>query len=142
MLNVHIKAGQKVYYEDLASLMSMRARSAFNRMSYHVKLAGYANTKEQQSLEIINCDETDTLRVYHNDVEIAFYVNSDNGVSGLYESIDGSAKLVIDGVSSLRITRPSLNLINVELTLKQGHNDKPEHLLSRGYSTMMNLDCY
>ncbi len=139
-LNVQLNARQQVYYEDLSSLMSMQARSAFDRLSYHVKLAGYANTDYKKPLEIIEGSESDTLRVWHNDVEIIFYVDRNLDAGTLCEQIDGADREIVNGVKSLRIERPKYDLITVEMELSQSDKNESNKIVSRSYSTSIRLD--
>lgn len=139
-LNVHLNARQQVYYEDLSSLMSMQARSAFDRLGYHMKLAGYANSEYQKPLDIINTDDSDTLKVRHNDVEIVFYVNNDSSCGTLCEKIDGSCRKIVDGVKSLKLNRPKYDLVTIELVLSQPDNNESDKIISRSYSTSIRLE--
>jgi Tfp pilus assembly protein PilW len=142
MLNVHLNAGQRVYYEDMSSLMSMQARSAFDRLSYHIKLAGYANTHRQTPLEIVKGDESDTLKIWHNDVQISFFVDQDNDSGALCESIDGMARNIIDGVNSLRLNTSAYNVLTIGLKLSHNQETAPEGIISRDYTTSIKLDNY
>jgi hypothetical protein len=142
MLNVHLNAGQRVYYEDMSSLMSMQARSAFDRLSYHIKLAGYANSHRQTPLEVIKGEESDTLRIWHNDVQISFFVDHtiDNGT--LCESIDGMSRRIIDGVNSLSLNTSVYNVLTIGLKLRHNQEQAPEGIISRDYTTSIKLDYY
>jgi hypothetical protein len=142
LLNLHQNAGQRVYYEDLSSLLSMQARTAFDRLNYHIKLAGYANTRYQKPLDIIKCEDSDSLRVYHNDVEILFYVDKSHDSGVLCESIDGSVKRITDGVEALRLNMSTFNVIAIELVLSHNRDHDSEEIVSRGYSTSIKLDRY
>ncbi|MCP4583212.1 MAG: hypothetical protein GY839_16510 [candidate division Zixibacteria bacterium] len=140
LLNVHLNAGQQIYYEDLSSLMSMQARSAFDRLGYHLKLAGYANTDNQRPIEIIKGEKSDKLVIWHNDVEISFYVESESDQSTLYESVDGSQRRVVDGATSLRLDMSIHNMMMVELILGHGDEHSPDGIISRSYSTSVRLE--
>ena len=140
MLNVHLNAGQRVYYEDLSSLMSMQARSAFDKLSYHIKLAGYANTKNQASITISEGDELDTLRIWHNDVEIVFFVDPSHDSGTLCESIDGSVRQIIDGVKSLHLKTSAYNILTIDLKLSHIPGQSGEGIVSRGYTTSIKLE--
>ena len=138
-LNVHLNARQQVYYEDLSSLMSMQARSAFDRLSYHLRLAGYANSEYKKPVEIVKGTESDTLKIWHNDVEIVFYLDHEKSDNALYEKVDGSARKVIEGVKSLKLAQSNFDLISIELTLSQTDTDESSKIVSRSYSTSIKL---
>jgi len=140
ILNVHLNAGQQIYYEDLASLMSMQARNAFNRLGYHMKLAGYANTDNQKPIEIIKGEQSDKLIIWHNDVEITFFVNSESGQSILYESVDGSLRRVVDGVTSLKLDMSIYNMMLIELIIGHNGENSQDGIVSRSYSTSIRLE--
>ncbi len=139
-LNVHVNANQQVYYEDVSSLMSMQARTAFDRLAYHMKLAGYANSEYKSPLAISEGGKSDTLKIWHNDVEIKFYVSDESGQGVLRESVDGSSRTVITGVKSLKLKRPKFDLVAVELVLSQQDDVGSDKVISRSYSTSMRLD--
>ena len=142
LLNVHLKAGQQVYYEDLSSLMSMQARNAFGRLNYQLRLAGYGNTTNKEPIQIQKASESDTLIIHHNDIEVKFYVDNtqENGV--LYESLDGSPKKLIEGARALVINKSAYNAMTIELTLGHKQADSEEGIVSRSYSTTVKLDNY
>jgi len=120
--------------------MSMQARTAFDRLGYHMKLAGYANSEFKQPLAIINGAVSDTLRIWHNDVEIVFYVDHDSDNGALCEKIDGSAKAIVYGVQTLKLKRPKFDLVTIELVLSQQDNDESNKVISRSYSTSVRLE--
>lgn len=140
LLNVHSNARQQIYYGDRSSLMSMQARSALDRLNYHIRLAGYGNTEDKRPIEIVQGRQSDSLIIWHNDVEILFFVsyNDDSGI--LYETIDGSPKEIISGVESIKINRSNLNLMTIELILKQSDPDSSDKILSRSYSTSIRIE--
>lgn len=139
-LNIHSNAGQKVYYEDFSSMLSMQARSVFDRAMYHLKLAGYANSKNQEPIIIKRGARSDTLIVWHNDVKIMFYTAPLDGQRALFESVDGSAKKLIEAVESIRFDRPSFDLITIELTLNHDDRYSSRGIISRSYSTTIKLE--
>jgi hypothetical protein len=139
-LNIHSNAGQKVYYEDFSSMLSMQARSVFDRAMYHLKLAGYANSQNQEPIIIRRGALSDTLIVWHNDVEIMFFTAPKEDKTVLFESVDGSAKKLIEGVESIRFEQTSFNLITIELTLNHDDRYSSHGIISRSYSTTIKLE--
>jgi len=139
-LNIHSKPGQRVYYEDFSSMLSMQARGIFDRAMYHLKLAGYANSENQEPLIIKQGRLSDTLIVWHNDVKIMFFTAPQDGKTALFESVDGSAKKLLGGVESIRFDRTSYNLITIELTLNHENGYSSQGIISRSYSTTIRLE--
>lgn len=142
LLNVHINARHQVYYEDLSSLMSMQARAAFDRLNYHIRLAGYANTEDELPVQVIKGEVSDTLIIWHNDVEILFYVKYGNDSGSLYESIDGSLKEIVKGVESIKLDLSTLGLMTIELVLSQNDHESSDQIISRSYSTSVRIERY
>jgi len=140
ILNVHLNAGQQIYYEDLSSLMSVKARNVFDRLNYHLRLAGYANTDISNPVKIIKCDLTDSLIIWHNDVQIIFFIDYGHEEAKLIESVDGSLRQVANGVTSIRYDRLNSGLLTVELTLGNEPGQSADGIVSRSYSTSVRLN--
>lgn len=139
ILNVHLNAGQQVYYEDLSSLMSVKARNAFDRISYHLRLAGYANTDISNPVRIIKSELSDSLIVWHNDVQIIFYIDHGSEKTRLIESIDGSSREIADGVTSIKYEQLNYGLLTVELTLGNQPGHSSDGIVSRSFSSSVRL---
>ncbi len=139
ILNVHLNAGQQIYYEDLSSLMSVKARCAFDRLSYHLRLAGYANTGTDTPVEVIKGELSDSLNIRHNDVEILFYIDYSRDKAKLIESVDGSLREVADGITSLRFEKLNSGLLTMELTLSNEPGHSADGIVTRSFSTSVRL---
>lgn len=140
LLNVHLKAGQQIYYEDLSSLMSMQARNAFGRLNYQLKLAGYANSEYKEPVEIIKGSVSDTLIIHHNDIEVRYFVDNSHENGILFESFDGSPKKLIEGARALVLDKSANNALTIELTLGHQPGNSEEGIVSRSYSTTVKWD--
>lgn len=142
ILNFHINAGQQVYYKDLSSSQLVLANDVFSKISYHLKLAGYANSNECQPLEINKSEKSDNLIIRHNDIEIIFFIDS-NGPEGegvLYKSVDGSAKEILRGVEKMKFVRTSSDMVVIDLTLSNNYDESG--IISRSFSTSVKLNNY
>jgi len=139
ILNMHLNAGQQIYYGDLSSLMSVKARNAFDRLSYHLRLAGYDNTDISNPVKIIKSELSDSLVVWHNDVQIVFYIDHGQERARLIESVDGSLREVADGVTSIRYEKLNYGLLTVELTLGEEPGHSSDGIVSRSFSTSVRL---
>lgn len=140
LLNVHLNARQQIYYEDWSSLMSMQARAAFDRLNYHIRLAGYGNTEYRNPVEVFKGELSDSLTIWHNDVRISFFVDYEDKSGTLYESIDGSLKGIVSGIKSIKLDRSKLDLMTIELVLNQNDPDSSDKILSRSYSTSIRIE--
>jgi len=142
ILNIHQNADRQVSSKDFSRLMSMRAKSAFDKIGYHFKLAGYANSKNQEPIEIIQGEKSDTLVIRHNDVEILFFVIFDEQNGVLYETVDGLSKRIIDGVESFHIKRSADDLAMIEISLVHGKDYPQSIIISKSYSTTVRIKNY
>lgn len=142
ILNIHQSADQQIYSDDISSLMSIRAKNALDKIDYHFKLAGYANTGNQNPIQINHSDNTDTLILRHNDVEIMFYVDHSKDCGVLYKSIDGSANMIINGVESLRYIALTPDMAQIEITLVNCKDKIPGIITRKSYSTTVRLKKY
>jgi len=139
MMNVRNNAQQQVSYQDLSRLMSMRAKNAFDKIGYHFKLAGYANSNNQKPVDVIQGDESDTLVIWHNDVEFIFFVDLGDERGILYESIDGSLNRIIEDVESLQCTKLTNNSATLGITFNR-YGDKSESMIiAKTYSRTIKL---
>ncbi|MCD6160853.1 MAG: hypothetical protein J7K40_00375 [candidate division Zixibacteria bacterium] len=142
ILNIDYNNSEQVYCDDISSLMAVRAKGAFDKIGYHFKLAGYANTNNQNPMQINHNEKSDTLILRHNDVEIMYYVNHIEGCGALYESIDGSVKIIIDGVESLRYLELTPDIAQIEITLVNCKDNLPSKIARKSYSTTVRLKKY
>lgn len=142
ILNFHIRAGQQVYYKDLPSSQSILANDVFSRISYHLKLAGYANSNKCQPLEINKSERSDSLIVRYNDIDITFFVGSNSTESEgiLYKSVNGSPREILRGVEKIRFARTSSDMVVIDLTLS--NNRDKSGIVSRSFSTSVKLNNY
>ena len=139
MMNVRNNAQQQVSYQDLSRLMSMRAKNAFDKIGYHFKLAGYANSNNQKSVDIRQGDESDTLVIWHNNVEIIFFVDLSDERGILYESIDGSLNKIIEDVESLQCTKLTNNCATLGITFNRYEDKLETRIIARTYSRTIKL---
>ena len=142
IMNFHINTGQKAYYKDLSSSQLVLANDVFSKISYHLKLAGYANSSRCQPVEINKSERSDSLIIRHNDIEIAFFVGSDSteGEGVLYKSVDGSTKEILRGVEKMKFVRTSSDIVVIDLTLSNNYDESG--IISRSFSTSVKLDNY
>jgi hypothetical protein len=135
VLNIQRNSELQITGADMSHLMSLKARTVFDKISYHLKLAGYGNTGNQKSIEIRHGETTDSLIIYHNDIEFAFYVAKDELVGGLVESVDGSPNLVIENIEALRVTPLEKGRAIIEIKLGGYGEEYQNEVVSRSYST-------
>ncbi len=142
VLNFHSGVNQQVYYKDSSSSQLILTNDVFDKISYHLKLAGFANSRKCQFLEIDKGEKSDSLVVRHNDIEIAFFVDSNNDENNgiLYTSVDGSRQEILKGVKNIRFDRISTDRVVINLTLC--NNDDEPGIVSRSFSTSVKLDYY
>lgn len=142
ILNFHSGVNQQVYYKDSSSSQSILANDVFDRIRYHLKLAGYANSSKCRHLEISKGKSSDSLIVRHNDIEIAFFVDSNTGEGDgiLFTSVDGSRQEMLKSVDNIKFDRISSDRVVINLTFC---NDGDESgIISRSFSTSVKLDYY
>ena len=139
MMNVRNNAQQHVSYQDLSRLMSMRAKNAFDKIGYHFKLAGYANSNNQKPVDIRQGDKSDTLVIWHNNVEIIFFVDLSDERGILYESIDGSLNKIIEDVESLQCTKLTNNSTTLGITFNRYEDKSENRIIAKTYSRTIKL---
>jgi len=142
ILNIHQNVDQDVSSKDFSRLMTMRAKNAFDKIGYHFKLAGYANSDNQEPIEIIQGEKSDTLIIRHNDVDILFFVIFDKHNGILYETVDGLPRRIIDGVESFRIERSADDLAIIEISLIHSKDYPQSKIISKNYSTTVRIKNY
>jgi hypothetical protein len=142
LMNIHQSQDQHAVYRDVASVMSIQAKNVFDKISYHVKLAGYANSRNQKAINIVYADQSDTLIIWHNNVEIKYYVNLENNKGVLCESIDGAIKVIANGVQALRLIRSSHDLATIEISLSSGGERLASGIIAKSYATTLRLKNY
>jgi len=119
ILKIHQNVDQDVSSKEFSRLMTMRAKTAFDKIGYHFELAGYAN-----------------------DVDILFFVIFDKHNGILYETVDGLPRRIIDGVESFRIERSADDLAIIEISLIHSKDYPQSKIISKNYSTTVRIKNY
>jgi hypothetical protein len=140
-LNMNITSGRKFYAEDAVSMLATNAKSVFNELGYHLKMAGFGQSDGRKAIEIKKGTLSDTLIVRYKDVETTFYVNSlENPKRGvLCKSIDGAPREIAGGVQRLRFGHLTSKMLETEITLDLGESDSQSGIVRRSFSTMLRI---
>ena len=111
---------------------------ALDEISYHLGLAGYGLTPGRRPLEILKRENSEELKVWHNDICFEFFVDKENH---LVKKVENSIKIIADNINSLNTAKIGNNRIIVTLStiaLKEENENKIE-TLSKSYSSVVEM---